>query len=192
MEKKLKSNKIYSGRVFDITVDEVLLSNGRTTTREKVHHNGGACVLAITDDGMVPLVRQFRYGAGCELLEIPAGKLESGEDPEECAKRELAEECGLGSPELVSLGKIYPTAAYCGEAIHLFLANGGLEKTNACPDDNEILRVEYVPLERLAEMCRTGEVDDAKTIAAVFRAGVLTGSAGASLNNGGVSCLRRF
>jgi len=168
MEKTLKKNNIFSGRVFEITVDDVLLSNGRTVEREKVHHNGGVCVLALLEDGTVPLVRQYRYGVGIDSLEIPAGKLEKGEDPEACGRRELAEECGFLAESFISLGKIYPTPAYCSEVIYLFLAKG-LSRTQTRLDENEILSVEYVPSERLVDMCRGGEINDAKTIAAVFR-----------------------
>jgi ADP-ribose pyrophosphatase len=169
MEKTLNSNKIFSGYVFDITVDDVLLSNGRTVERERVHHSGGVGVLALLEDGTVPMVRQYRYGAGVETLEIPAGKLEKGEDPEECGRRELTEECGFAAEELISLGKLYPTPAYCSEVLYLFLAKG-LSAADMCLDENEILSVEFVPFERLVEMCRSGEIDDAKTVAAVFRA----------------------
>lgn len=168
MEKRLKSSSIFNGKVFDITVDEVLLPDGRTANRELVHHNGGVCVLALLEDGTVPLVRQFRYGACREMLEIPAGKLEKGESPEECGRRELGEECGFLAESFISLGMIYPTPAYCGEIIHMFMARG-LSQTDTHLDEDEFLSVEYVPFERLVKMCRNGEIDDAKTIAAVFR-----------------------
>lgn len=171
-EKTLNSDLIFTGKVFTITVDNVLLPDGRTAVRECVHHGGGVCVLALTEDGTVPMVRQFRYGAGIELLEIPAGKLEKGEGPEECGRRELAEECGFLAETFVSLGKVYPTPAYCGEVIHMFLAQG-LSKTNTNLDEDEFLTVEHVSFDKLFEMCQGGEIDDAKTVAAVFRAAKL-------------------
>ncbi|MCL1819196.1 MAG: NUDIX hydrolase [Oscillospiraceae bacterium] len=168
---RMKSNEIYKGRVFTITVDTVELPDGRSAEREIVHHNGGVCVLALTEDGNVPLVRQFRHGADKEMLELPAGKLELGESPEACGRRELAEECGLNADSFVSLGRIYPTPAYCGEIIHIFLAKG-LTETEKNPDEDEFLSVEYVSLNKLRGMCRSGEIEDAKTVAAVFRAEV--------------------
>lgn len=168
-EKTLKSECVFTGRVFTVSVDAVLLPDGRESIRERIHHNGGVCVLALTEDGTVPMVRQFRYGAGIELLEIPAGKLEKGENPEECGRRELAEECGLIAETFVSLGKVYPTPAYCGEVIHMFLAQG-LSKTDTKLDEDEFLIVEHLSFDELFDKCICGEIEDAKTVAAVFRA----------------------
>lgn len=171
-EKTLKSECVFTGRVFTVSVDAVLLPDGCESIRERVHHNGGVCVLALTEDGTVPLVRQFRYGAGIELLEIPAGKLERDENPEECGRRELAEECGLIAETFVSLGRVYPTPAYCGEVIHMFFAQG-LSKTDTNLDEDEFLTVEYMPFNELYDKCLAGEIEDAKTVAAVFRAAKL-------------------
>ncbi|MCL2080984.1 MAG: NUDIX hydrolase [Oscillospiraceae bacterium] len=170
-ERTVGGGEVFSGRVFGVTVEDVLLPDGRTARKEIVRHSGGVCVLALLEDGpepLVPLVRQYRYGAAAETLEIPAGRLEAGEDPEECGRRELAEECGLLAESFVPLGTIYPTPAYCDEVIHIFLARG-LSRTEACLDDDEFLSVEYVTLERLAELCRDGGINDAKTVVAAVR-----------------------
>ena len=167
-ERKIDGRGIFSGRVFDITLDKIKLPNGKDATREKIHHRGGVGVLAVLEDGTVPLVRQFRYGAGKETIEIPAGKLEAGEDPESCGRRELIEECGLEAAELVPLGSILPTPAYCSEKIYLFLARG-LTKTEWHLDEDEFLEVVYMPFEKAVEMAVSGEIDDAKTTAALLR-----------------------
>lgn len=105
-EKKLTSEVIFEGRVVTLTKDTALLENGKTATREVVHHHGGACIVPYFEDGTICMVRQFRYAMQQELWELPAGKLEQGEDPFEAAKRELEEECGLTAEHYTSLGGI--------------------------------------------------------------------------------------
>ena len=117
-EKQLSSQEIYQGRVFTVTKDTVQLENGAEGTREVVHHHGGACVAALTEDGRVYLVRQFRYAFGQEIWELPAGKLEPGEDPLEAAKRELGEEAGLAADHWQDLHPVWPTVGYCNEIIY--------------------------------------------------------------------------
>ena len=117
IETTLDSKEIFNGRVIRVTVDTVRLENGNTSTREIVHHHGGACVLPVDDEGNVYMVRQFRYAMGEEIWELPAGKLEAGEDPFEAAKRELAEECGVTANHYTDLGVLYPTVGYDSEGI---------------------------------------------------------------------------
>ena len=107
-EKTLTSEVLFEGRVITLTKDTALLENGKTATREVVHHHGGACILPYFEDGTICMVRQFRYAMQQELWELPAGKLEKGEDPFEAAKRELGEECGLTADNYISLGQFYP------------------------------------------------------------------------------------
>ena len=116
-EKTLSSETLFEGRVITLTKDTALLENGRTATREVVHHHGGACILPYFADGTICMVRQFRYAMQQELWELPAGKLEQGEDPFEAAKRELEEECGLTADHYTSLGEFYPTVGYDTEII---------------------------------------------------------------------------
>ena len=123
-ETMLESKEIFSGRVIRVTVDKVQLEDGTTSTREIVHHHGGACILPVDADGNVTMVRQFRYAFGEEIWELPAGKLEAGEDPFEAAKRELSEECGLTADNFIDLGVVYATVGYDSEKIYLWAATG--------------------------------------------------------------------
>ena len=167
-EKTLNSDTRFEGRVFTVTVDKVELENGRTSTREVVHHNGGACIAALTENDEVYLVRQFRYAFGQELWELPAGKLEKGEDPFEAAKRELGEECGLTAEHFVDLGPVYPTVGYCTEIIYCWAATG-LAPCGMHLDEDEFLTPEKVPFDRAVEMVLSGEIRDGKTVAALLK-----------------------
>ena len=167
-EKTLESNVIFHGRIVQLEVDLVELEDGSTSRREVVRHPGGAAVLPLDDDGQVTLVRQFRYAFARELLEIPAGKLEPGEDPKAAALRELEEECGLVAGSVTDLGCIYPSVGYDDEIIHLYLARD-LRPTEAKPDMGEFLSLEKYPLCYLAEIAESGKLKDAKTVAAVLK-----------------------
>ena len=161
-EKKIAENLKFDGHIIRVHVDDVLLPNGDTTFREVVDHPGGVCVAALSDEGTLSFVRQFRYPYGRTLLELPAGKLEYGEDPVDAGKRELSEECGLVSDDFVPMGVVYPTVAYCGEIIHLFLAKG-LYKTEQHLDDDEFLSVEQISLDDAVSMVMNNEIEDSKT-----------------------------
>lgn len=167
-EKTLDSDTRFEGRVFTLTVDTVELENGRTSTREVVHHNGGACIAALTENDEVYLVRQFRYAFGQELWELPAGKLEKGEDPFEAAKRELTEECGVYADEYISLGQVYPTVGYDTEVIYIWAARG-LHPAPMHLDADEFLTPERIPLAQAYEMVLSGEIKDAKTVAGILK-----------------------
>ena len=123
-EKTIDSKLIYTGHVITVTQDTALLENGETALRDVVHHHGGACILPYFEDGTICMVRQFRYAMQQELWELPAGKLEAGEDPFEAAKRELTEECGVTADEYIPLGQIYPTVGYDTEVIYIWAARG--------------------------------------------------------------------
>ncbi|MDY4166774.1 MAG: NUDIX hydrolase [Fournierella sp.] len=167
-EKTLNSDTRFEGRVFTVTVDKVELENGRTSTREVVHHHGGACIAALTENDEIYLVRQFRYAFGQELWELPAGKLEKGEDPFEAARRELGEECGLTAEHFVDLGPVYPTVGYCTEIIYCWAATG-LSPCGMHLDEDEFLTPEKVPFDRAVEMVLSGEIRDGKTVAALLK-----------------------
>lgn len=167
-EKKLSSKEIYAGRILRITCDTVELENGRQSLREMVHHPGGVGLVPVTEAGEVYMVRQFRYPFGRELLEIPAGKLEQGEDPETCGRRELREECGLEADTLIPLGAVYPSVGYDTEVIHLYLAKG-LHPVAACPDEDEFLTPEKWKLPDLVERIMADGIRDAKTVAAILK-----------------------
>lgn len=168
-EKPLKSDIIYEGRIMRVRNDTVELQNGKTAYREVVDHTGGVGVIALTADGAVPMVRQFRYPFMAETLEIPAGKLEKGEDPLECAVRELSEETGCSAGEMIPLGSLLPSPGYCAETLYIYLALD-LKAGRPHLDEDEFLNVEYYPLEKLHDMCMSGELVDAKTVLAVLKA----------------------
>ncbi len=167
-EKTLESREIYKGRVFRVYLDRVELENGKMTSREIVRHHGGACILALTEGQEVYLVRQFRYAFGRTLWELPAGKLEEGEDPLEAAKRELREECGVTARTWRDLHPILPTVGYDDETIYLFLATD-LQPAEMQLDEGEFLTPEKLPLAKALEMVESGEIQDGKTVAALLK-----------------------
>lgn len=167
-ETTLDSQLIYEGRIIRVERDTVRLEDGTEADREVVRHPGGVCVLALTEENEALIVRQFRYPYREVTLEIPAGKLEYGEDPESCGKRELLEECGCTADSFTYLGKLYPTPAYNTEIIRFYLAKGlhfGAQKLDA----QEFLDFERIPFATLLEMILNDEVPDSKTQAAVLR-----------------------
>jgi ADP-ribose pyrophosphatase len=147
----------------------VLLANGREASREIVKHPGGVTVLPLTEDGDVILVRQYRYAFEEVLLEVPAGKLESDEEPLHCARRELREETGYSADKITYLGAIYPSPGFCDEVLYLYLAQD-LRQGKACPDEDEILAVDRMPFSQLVDLVMEDRVRDAKTVAAVLKA----------------------
>ena len=167
-EKTLTSEVLFEGRVVTLTKDTALLENGETAQREVVHHHGGACIVPYFEDGTLCMVRQFRYAMQQELWELPAGKLEKGEDPFEAAKRELGEECGLTADHYTSLGEFYPTVGYDTEVIYMWAATG-LHKTQMHLDDDEFLTPDRIPLAKAYEMVMSNEIKDGKTIAGVLK-----------------------
>ena len=171
-EEMLASKELYKGRVFTVTLDEARLENGRSVPREVVHHPGGAAVVALNEKGEVALVRQYRYAAGKELLEIPAGKMEPGEDPRETALRELREEAGLAAEHFSEFGRIIPTGAYCSEVIYIFLATE-LSPVPQNLDPDEFLSVFWMDLDEAVRLVLSGEIDDAKTVSALLRVKML-------------------
>ncbi|MBC8570679.1 NUDIX domain-containing protein [Zongyangia hominis] len=160
-EETIGSERIYEGRVINLRRDTARLQNGAEVTREVIEHPGGVSVAAFLGDDLL-MVRQFRYAPKKVLLEIPAGKLNYGEDPLDCGKRELEEETGYQADEFISLGKMLPTCAYDEEVIHLYLAKG-LHKTHQHLDDDEFLDVEPMNFEKLVDMVLANEIEDAKT-----------------------------
>ena len=168
IEEPVSSEEIYHGKVVHLFKDTVRLPNGKNATREVMRHNGAAAVVALTEHDEVILVRQYRYPFGTTLLEIPAGKLDPGEAPEYCARRELQEETGCTPTELISLGVYYPSVAILDEKIHLYLAKG-LKQSEAHLDEDEFLHVETMPLSELVGQILAGEVPDGKTQVAILK-----------------------
>ena len=164
-EKKLKSKTIYDGKILKLEVDEVRLPDGSTSVRECVRHHGGAAVLLV-DSGAVLLVKQFRYLYGKELYEIPAGKLERGEEAIKAATRELEEETGYRA-QLVRLFELYPSVGYTDEVIHVYFAEK-FEYVGRKLDECEFLECDFIEIEKVLKLIESGEICDAKTVAAVY------------------------
>lgn len=172
MEKTLSSETIFDGKIIHVRKDSVRLPNGGTALREVVDHHGGVCVLALDDENRALIVSQFRYPYEEVIREIPAGKLERGEDPREAAIRELKEETGAAAGDFQSLGELYPSPGYCGEIIRIYLARE-LTFGETDLDEDEFLNLERVPFDTLVEQVLSGEIKDAKTIAAVLKGKLL-------------------
>ena len=167
-EKTLTSEVLFEGRVVTLTKDTALLENGKTATREVVHHHGGACIVPYFEDGTICMVRQFRYAMQQELWELPAGKLEKGEDPFLAAQRELEEECGVTAERFINLGVLYPTVGYDSEKIYIWAAKG-LKPTSQHLDDGEFLDVAGLPFDDVLQMVMTDEIRDSKTVTAMLK-----------------------
>ena len=170
-EKTIRREDKFQGRILSVHVDTVLLPNGNTSTREVVDHVDGVAVLPLDERNNVLTVTQYRYVFGRTLLEIPAGKLDPGEDPVTGALRELKEETGAVPDTFLPLGRIIPAPGCYGEVLHLFLPKGlHMEEQHLDPD--EFLNVERIPFNEMVHRCLNGEIEDAKTVAAVLKAKV--------------------
>ncbi len=167
-EKTIKSDLIYEGRIINVRRDEIELPNGLPGIREVVDHHGGVCVAPLTSDGELIFVEQFRYPYMETVLELPAGKLEKGEDAFEAGKRELEEETGCVADNYIDCGKFYPSPGYCGEIIHLYAASG-LHKTAMNLDEDEFLEVKRIPVEKAVDMVMKNEIKDGKTQALILK-----------------------
>lgn len=178
-EQTEESTGIFNGRIITVHEDTVQLVDGTQAKREIVDHNGGVAIIGLTEDGEVLLVRQFRAPYKEVLFEIPAGKLEKGEDPFEAAKREFQEECGCTAENFKYIGELYPTPGYCGEIIRLYYATG-LEFGEQHLDEDERLDVYKVPLGEAFDRCINGEFKDAKTQIGIMKVREM-------LNNGSLS-----
>lgn len=168
IEKTVEKEYKYKGRILNLRVDKAELPNGKPCTREVVEHNGGVTVAALTKDDELLFVRQFRYPYGEVILELPAGKLELGEDPFKAGVRELREETGAVAENYIDLGKFYPSPGYCGEIIHLYGATGITFESQEL-DEDEFLNVEKIPLSVAVQMVLNNEIRDGKTQAAVLK-----------------------
>jgi ADP-ribose pyrophosphatase len=161
-ERTVSSELLHKGRVVSVYRDKAELENGAIVNREVVRHSGGVAVLAIHEDNVL-FVRQFRYPFAENLYELPAGKLEQGEDPAACGLRELKEETGYRAGKISPLGVIYPSPGYIDERLHIFLASE-LTYEGQNLDENEFLTNIKIPYEKAIAMCLSGELKDAKTV----------------------------
>ena len=173
-EKTLSRKEIFQGRIFSVHVDEVELPNGNKSFREVVEHVDGVAVLALDADNNVMMVTQYRYVFGRNLLEIPAGKLDAGEDPVTGALRELREEVGVVPGDFQPMGSFIAAPGCYGEILHLYLARD-LKEVGQDLDPDEFLNVSRIPFDEMVRRCMSGEIQDAKTIIAVLKAKELLG-----------------
>jgi ADP-ribose pyrophosphatase len=165
-EKTTKTTEIFKGRVIDLQVEEVELPNGKSSTREVVKHPGAVAVIPVTKEGKIVLVRQYRKALDKIIVEIPAGKLERGEDPLDSAKRELEEETGYKSETLEFLLSFYTSPGFADEIIHLYVTDN-LEKGTSQTDEDEFLDVLEVTLTEAEQMVKDQIIYDAKTAYAI-------------------------
>jgi ADP-ribose pyrophosphatase len=154
---------VFKGRVLTLNLEQVCLPNGRVAELEIAHHPGGAAVVALDAEGRVCLLRQFRHAAGGWLTELPAGKLDGGEPPLECAQRELAEEAGAVARRWDKLGEFFSSPGVLTEIIHLYLARD-LTATDAQPEEHEVFEARWIPLDSAVDLAANGRLQDAKSV----------------------------
>jgi ADP-ribose pyrophosphatase len=171
-EKKISGERMYSGFIVNVRKDIAEVQSGHHVVREVVEHPGGVAIVPVDADRNVLLVRQFRYPFGGELLEIPAGKLEPGEKPEACARRELSEETGCRAGQLIELGAMYPSPGFCEEVLYVYLATD-LTFGEMHLDEDEFLSVERHPLDEICGEIMKNRVPDGKTVFGVLKAKLL-------------------
>ncbi len=169
MEETISTKLIYQGKIITVRLDQVLLENGHHASRELVEHPGAVAILALTNDGEVYFVRQYRKAVGKELLEIPAGMLEPGEAPAACAARELAEETGMVPGTLRLLAAYYTSPGFASEKVYIYQA-GDLEERRVAAPDDEILEAVKMPFAQARKLALQGELEDGKTLIALLLA----------------------
>ncbi|MBE9504625.1 MAG: NUDIX hydrolase [Proteobacteria bacterium] len=165
----VKNQKIYGGKVLDIHLEKATLPNGKEVDLEIIRHPGGAAALPFYDNGDVLMIRQFRHATGGIIWEIPAGRIDDGEDPQNCAYRELQEEGGVIAGTMEKLGEFFSTPGFCTEVIHLYLA----KDLTVCRQEleaDEYLQVERLPFSVALEKVYSGEIMDSKTMLALLLA----------------------
>jgi ADP-ribose pyrophosphatase len=168
-EKTISREAIYKGNIINVENVTVTLPDGREATRDIVLHPGASVIMPLSEDGCLYMVRQFRKPLEAVSLELPAGKLDQGEDPRICAERELREETGLTASNIIHLLSIHTTPGFSNEVIHLYAATG-LTEGETCADEDEFISSEKISVERLVDMVLNGGIKDAKTIIGVLMA----------------------
>ena len=162
-ERPLTEDVVWTGRIFNVDRLQVQLPDGRTAIRDVVRHPGAVAIVALTDEGRICLVRQYRTALGRVTVEIPAGKLDPGEDPLECASRELLEETGMIAEKIAYLTTIAPSDGFTDELIHIYMATG-LSFSKSSPDADEFINVDLVEVGELVDAVLDGRIEDAKTV----------------------------
>ena len=168
----LSSEIAWKGKIFDVERMQVRLPNGRTSVRDIVRHHGAVAIVALTETGKIALVRQYRASLGRVTVEIPAGKLEPGEDPLACARRELKEETGFVPGRIAYLTTIASSCGFSDELIHIYLATQ-LDFEGAQPDEDEFLNIDLVPVNELVDAVLDGKIEDAKTVVGALACDVM-------------------
>ena len=166
-ERIVTTRNVFDGKIVQLRVDTVLLPTGRQVEREVVEHDAVAVIVPVDQDDNVVLVRQYRHPIGQDLLEIPAGIVEGGESPEDCARRELQEETGYAAGTLRALGGFWTSPGFCTEFVYAYHATD-LSPSRLAADEDEFIQVEKLPLTRVGGLIQEGEIQDAKTIAALL------------------------
>ena len=162
-EHPLTEDVAWTGRIFNVNRLQVELPDGRRALRDVVRHPGAVAIVALTEEGRICLVRQYRTALGRVTVEIPAGKLSAGEDPLECANRELLEETGMVAEKMAFLTTIASSDGFCDELIHIYMATG-LTFAKSSPDDDEFINVDLVEVGELVDAVLDGRIEDAKTV----------------------------
>jgi ADP-ribose pyrophosphatase len=168
-EKMVSKKHIYKGNIISMETHTVELPDGREATRDVVVHPGASVIIPLSKQGELYMVKQYRKPIDSITLEIPAGKLDAGEDPRVCAERELKEETGLSADSLKHMISIHSTPGFTTEILHMYLATG-LKKGELCADDDEFITSEKIPVDTLVNMVMSGEITDAKTIIGILLA----------------------
>lgn len=167
--KVLKSEVVFKGKMIDLKVDEIEnIPSGNKGIREVAKHPGGAVAVAITDGNKILLVKQFRYPHRQWIIELPAGKLDKGEDPKICAARELQEETGYTAGKISKLGEIYTSPGFCDETLHIYLAENLTKGDHHREEGEEDMELLELTLDEIKEMIMSGEIIDAKTICGIY------------------------
>jgi len=167
-EKTISTQEIFKGRIISLQVDEVMLPNGSTSKREIIKHPGAVAVIAITEEGKLVVVEQYRKALEKAIVEIPAGKLEKGEDPDLCARRELEEETGYGCKDMELISSFYTSPGFADEIVHVYLASGLYKIENAAGlDEDEFVNLMEITLEEAQGLIKDQKIFDAKTMYAV-------------------------
>lgn len=165
-EKTIDEKNIYNGRIIEVNLQTVKLPNGKLAKREIVRHHGGVAILAFKDKNTIFMVEQFRKPIETSILEIPAGKIEKGEDPKKCGIRELEEETGYKSNKFEFMGKVVSSPGFCDEYIYIYKAQDLYKGRSGIGDEDEFINVHEINIEKARQMIKSGEIIDAKTICA--------------------------
>lgn len=163
MFETLGSKTLYQGKSYSFSLDTISLPDGKKTQIEQLHHPGGVVILAVDGDGKILMERQYRYAVKCELVELPAGKMEKGEEPLAAAKREFLEETGYVVDEISLLGIAYPSPGVVTEKLHLYYAKT-IHAGERHLDDDEFIRLEWMEKKKVCDMIAQNAITDAKTI----------------------------